>query len=95
MRRASYLLSAGLSTVIVLIAGAVMAGTMPPEMRNEQPTVALAVAPAYPVLAVASNTSGTVRIEVQVSLTGEVTSARAADGHQLLRGMAESTARRA
>lgn len=60
----------------------------------DQPAVVSAVAPAYPVLAVASNTSGKVEIEVEVNAAGEVASVRTVDGHLLLRQAAENTARR-
>ncbi|MEK6409775.1 MAG: TonB family protein [Acidobacteriota bacterium] len=52
------------------------------------------MAPAYPVLAVTSNTSGKVEIEVEVNAAGEVASVRTVDGHLLLRQAAENTARR-
>lgn len=94
MTRSFYLLSAGVIAVMVIIVGAVMVHAMQERPSIEQLTVASAVAPAYPVLAVASNTSGTVVIQVQVSAAGEVTSARATDGHQLLREAAQNTARR-
>jgi TonB family protein len=94
MKRSFYLLSAGVIAVMVIIVGAVMISAMQERSSIEPLTVASAVAPAYPVLAVASNTSGTVLIEVQVNPAGEVISARATDGHQLLRESAQNTARR-
>lgn len=66
----------------------------PKGLTFDQPAVVSAVAPAYPVLAVASNTSGKVEVEVEVNVTGEVTSVRTIDGHLLLRQAAENTARR-
>jgi RHS repeat-associated protein len=45
-------------------------------------------------LAVASNTSGKVEIEVEVNAAGEATSARTVEGHLLPRQAAERTARR-
>lgn len=59
-----------------------------------RPTVASAVAPAYPVLAVVSNTSGTVEVQVKVNTTGEIIFARSVNGHPLLRQKAEDTAKR-
>jgi len=61
---------------------------------TERPAVVSAVAPAYPVVAVASNTSGTVQVEVKVNTAGEVIFAQSIDGHPLLRQKAENTARR-
>jgi TonB family protein len=59
-----------------------------------QPAVVSAVAPAYPVLALASNTSGKVELEVEINAAGEVTSEQIIDGHLLLRQATERTARR-
>lgn len=61
---------------------------------SEPPAVASAVAPPYRVLAVASNTSGTVAVDVKVNASGDVISARSVGGNPLLRQQAENTARR-
>ena len=66
----------------------------PKGLSFDQPSVVSAAAPAYPVLAVASNTGGTVKLEVEINAAGEVTSVRTIDGHSLLRQTAERTARR-
>lgn len=60
----------------------------------EQPSVLIAVTPVFPATAVATNTSGTVLIEVEINAAGEVTSARSVSGHPLLRKSAENAARR-
>lgn len=60
----------------------------------ELPRVLMAVAPIYPSLAVASNTQGTVIVEVQILADGAVTKAvRVVDGHVLLRDAASNAAR--
>lgn len=64
------------------------------ERNGEQPMTMSAVAPSYPVLAVASNTSGEVAVRVKVDREGLVTSARAIEGHVLLRAEAAKVARR-
>jgi TonB family protein len=91
MRKSYYVAS-----TLIIIASAAVALAMRPESSSteQHPAVASAVAPAYPVLAVASNTSGTVEVEVKVSASGEVISARSVNGHPLLRQKAEDTARR-
>lgn len=89
--RKFYLVGAGIAATAVIIVSTVMGLA---ETSTEQPAVASAVAPAYPLMAVASNTSGTVVIEAQVNAAGEVVSARAVDGHSLLRQAAENAARR-
>lgn len=60
----------------------------------EQPSVLIAVTPVFPATAVATNTSGTVLIEVEMNAAGEVTSTRSVSGHPLLRKSAENAARR-
>jgi hypothetical protein len=51
----------------------------------EQPAVVAAVAPIFPPVAVASNTSGKAVIEVQVDTTGIVTGAKIIEGDLLFR----------
>jgi TonB family protein len=83
------------ATMLIVIASAVATFAMTQQVSsNEMPLVITAVAPAYPVLAVASNTSGTVEVEVQINASGEVASARSINGHPLLCKQAEITARR-
>jgi TonB family protein len=91
MMRKSYYVA---STLVILISGVMVLAMRPESLSIEQPAVVSAVAPAYPTLAVASNTSGAVEVEVQVNAAGEVTSARSVNGHPLLRQKAENTARR-
>jgi len=50
-----------------------------------QPAIILAVAPNFPPVAVASNTSGEVTVEVAIDAVGVVTSAHILDGHPPLR----------
>jgi TonB family protein len=56
-----------------------------PQSSTEQPAVITAVAPTFPPIAVASNTSGKAVIEVEINAAGEVTSTRIIDGHPLFR----------
>lgn len=51
--------------------------------------------PAYPSAARSSRVTGTVNVQVVISRTGKVLSARATNGHPLLRSAAVSAARRA
>jgi len=91
MRKSHYIAS----TLVIIISAAMVPAMRPVSSSTKQrPAVASAVAPAYPVLAVASNTSGTVEVEVEVNAAGEVISARSINGHPLLREKAENTARR-
>lgn len=77
----------------VLFLGAeVISQVQPPS--PEQAQVVKAVAPAYPVIAIAADVGGTVTIEVQIDVRGLVTAVRAVDGPKLLRAAAEITARR-
>ena len=59
-------------------------GQQEPPM-DETIKVVTAVAPVFPPIVVASNTSGNVVIEVKIDRTGHVTSTRVIDGHPLLR----------
>jgi TonB family protein len=54
------------------------------------------VAPPFPPIAIASNTSGSVVVEVKVNAAGQVTLAKIKSGHPLLRQMRvfEDTAKR-
>jgi hypothetical protein len=58
------------------------------------PEVIEAVAPVYPLIAIAADVSGTVTIEVRLDADGKVTLARAVAGPKLLRPAAELSARR-
>jgi TonB family protein len=83
------------TSTLVIFFSAMMGLVISQESTSiERPAVASAVAPPYPVLAVASNTSGTVAVEVKVNASGEVISVRSVGGHPLLRQQAENTARR-
>lgn len=83
------------STLVIIISAAMSPAMRPASSCTEQRAgVVSAVAPAYPALAVASNTSGTVEVEVKVNAAGEVISSRSNNGHPLLRDRAEKTARR-
>lgn len=52
-------------------------------------------APPYPKIAVATRTQGPVNVEILIDESGRVISARAVDGHAVLRGAAEQAARQA
>jgi hypothetical protein len=56
-----------------------------PQSSTEQPAVITAVAPTFPLMAVASNTSGKAVVEVEINSGGEVTATRIIDGHPLFR----------
>lgn len=49
--------------------------------------------PAYPAIAMAARASGVVRVELKVTETGSVASARALSGHPLLQAAAQSAAK--
>ena len=51
--------------------------------------------PPYPAAAVAVNAQGKVSVQVTIDEDGRVVSARAVDGHPLLRGVAEAAAKQA
>lgn len=91
MRKSYYVTT---STLVIFFSAMMGLVISQESTSTERPAVASAVAPAYPVLAVASNTSGTVQVEVKVNTAGEVISAQSVDGHPLLRQQAENTARR-
>ena len=52
------------------------------------------VTPVYPQTALRAGIQGMVKVEVSIDDQGTVTSAKAVDGHQFLRGSAEDAARR-
>lgn len=58
----------------------------------ERPVVVSAPRPAYPPIAVAKRISGTVLVDVDISLDGKVIGARAITGHNLLRKDAREAA---
>jgi TonB family protein len=59
----------------------------------EQPAVAIAIPPPYPVIARHAQASGDVSVEVGINSTGEVFSAKASGGHPLLKSAAERAAK--
>lgn len=73
------------SLIILCLAGCLPVLAVLPQSSTEQPAVITAVAPVFPPMAVASNTSGKAVIEVEVSATGEVISTRVIEGHPLFR----------
>lgn len=87
-------ISAIIATIIVLGGVATLKGKG--SVANEEPLVVSAVAPVFPPIAVATNTSGEVVIEVEINAAGEVMSAKTVAGHSLLREVRtfEETARR-
>jgi TonB family protein len=60
----------------------------------QAPEVVEAAAPVYPRLPSGGRESGEVRVEVAISASGEVTSAKAVSGPSRLRSAAESAARK-
>jgi TonB family protein len=95
MRKYSFHIGA-ITTVVAIIAISALitlAGTNERTSGNKV-QVLEAVAPAYPMLAVASNTSGRVVVEARINAAGEVTSVKVIEGHRLLRPIAEGTAHR-
>lgn len=78
------LFSAGIFTV---------AATKHKPHSDEQPAVVKAVAPTnYPAIAFAARADGQVVVEVKIDSAGKVASARAIEGHALLKKFAENTA---
>jgi TonB family protein len=61
---------------------------------TERPEVVAAVAPTYPLVAVAVNAGGEVLVDIEIDGAGRVIAARGVSGHPLLRRAAESTAQR-
>jgi TonB family protein len=83
--------------IILCLAGGISVFAVLPQSSTEQPAVITAVAPTFPPMAVASNTSGRAVIEVEVNAAGEVISTHIVDGHPLFRqttNFMESVARR-
>lgn len=71
---------------VITVVNASMAGSRqqgPP--MDETIKVVTAVAPVFPPIVVASNTSGNVVIEVKIDRAGHVTSTGVIEGHPLLR----------
>ena len=63
--------------------------------RASQPVdVVSAVAPVYPVIALAAHGSGDVVVVAEISKSGDVTSARVLSGHNLLQKVSVEAARR-
>jgi TonB family protein len=61
--------------------------------KTKQLSTVIAVAPIFPAVAKATNTSGKVIVEVNVNKDGNVTSAKTVEGHSLLCRTAEVVAR--
>jgi TonB family protein len=82
-------------TTIIFVAVAMPAVSLQ-STSTKQPEVVMAVAPIFPPVAVASNTSGRVVVEVQINAEGNVSMAKIVDGDTLFRQgkIYESTARR-
>ncbi len=81
-------------TVVFAIRATIVLAASQERAPTEQAELVAAVAPVYPVMAAVSNTGGEVTVEVEVSPNGKVVSARAVEGHDLLRQAAENAARR-
>jgi TonB family protein len=60
----------------------------------EQPSVVSAAAPWFPAVAKAAKAFGDVVVEVEIDTSGAVSSARAVEGHSLLRKVSEDAAGR-
>ena len=60
---------------------------------DTMPEVVSPSVPRYPSIARSAKSSGTVNIDIMVAEDGRVTSAKAIDGHPLLRSIAEVSAR--
>ena len=74
--------------------------TPPPKIVREPSSVISSKviskpAPPYPRIAIATRTQGPVNVEILIDESGRVISARALDGHAMLRGAAEQAARQA
>jgi hypothetical protein len=69
---------------VVLIGGVCQLVASAQDFRGT-PIVVAAVAPVYPAIAVATNTTGEIVIEVDVNRAGKVRKAKIVEGHSLLR----------
>jgi TonB family protein len=81
------------SVVALLIAAQLIAATRYSAAEIEQPAVAVAISPPYPIIARHAHASGEVSVEVGINPGGEVVSAKASGGHPLLNGAAERAAK--
>jgi len=82
------------SVVILCTSILLLAPVTATEKVHSGPELMKAVAPVYPLVAIAAGVSGSVVVQVQVDRQGNVTSTRTIDGPKLLRTAAEHTARR-
>lgn len=64
------------------------------QVREDQPVVVLAVVPNYSPLALSTQSSGEVLIEVRIDSKGSVTDARGISGKPILIGVSKYVARR-
>jgi TonB family protein len=62
--------------------------------QADLPTVVMAAAPVYPVIAASANANGEVVVEVQIDGAGNVTSVKVKSGHPLLQRAALAAAKR-
>jgi TonB family protein len=63
-------------------------------LASEPPVVVSAVAPVFPVIALAAHGSGDVIVVADINKSGDVTSSRVRTGHNLLRKVSVEAARR-
>jgi hypothetical protein len=69
-------------------------GQLNAQVKGDQPTVILAVVPNYSPLALSTQSSGEVLIEVKIDSNGSVTDARGISGKPILIGVSKYVARR-
>lgn len=79
--------------VALLVALQLIASARYSAAEMEQPVVAVAISPPYPIIARHAQASGDVSVEVSINSGGEVISAKASGGHPLLNGAAERAAK--
>ncbi len=87
---------AAMATIIIATVTAFAVRFQSTSTDTAQPAVVMAIAPIFPPVAVASNTSGKVVVEVQVDAAGTVTAAKIIEGDLLFRQgkIYEATAQR-
>ena len=79
----------GVALISLALSGSVTRG-----VASEPPVVVSAVAPLYPVIAFTAHGSGDVVVAVDINKSGDVTSARAVNGHALLKKVSVEAAHR-
>jgi TonB family protein len=83
--RINWKIGMSVAAVMTVFYVSMVGGKQQETPMDETIKVVTAVAPVFPPIVVASNTSGNAVIEVQIDTAGHVISTRVVDGHPLLR----------